>query len=99
MTDRFTPNAIPPHDAPQGVLAWIELPTGNVYLDSSYIWIDPQNSDRSDILNRSVRYLKPGPADGSLLKFHCMFIRAFYWDEYPIFQRILDDFGNENTIY
>lgn len=101
LTDKFTNDAIPPFDAPQEVLAWIQLPTGNVYLRSDWQWVDPQDEIRGSILNRSMRYLSPGPAQGPLFEYHLMFISVFYGHRYPVFARTRkpDDFSEEPVIH
>lgn len=99
LTDKFTDDAIPPFDAPTGVLAWIELPTGNVYLQSDFQWIDREDLIRSRILNNCLKVLAPGPAEGPLIAYHCMFVRIFYGHRYPVYQRIVAYLDDADTVY
>lgn len=97
--------AMPPFNAPQGILAWIEIPTGNVYLLSDYQWVDPDEPVRGKIINRAIKFLAPGPEQGTLLAYHVMFIQVYYKHQYPVFH--LDyatfeqsgEFGDDDMIY
>lgn len=99
FTDRFTPNAAPPSDAPPGVLAWIELPSGNIYLQENHQWIDYKYPTRSASLNSCVRVLSPGPSTGSRLAFQCMFISAYFQNKYPVYRRVIEYYDEEGSIY
>lgn len=98
MADEFTDGAIPPADAPEGVLAWIELPHGNIYLDSELEWITPSDPGQAAILNHVARFHHSGPSGGCYIAQSCKAISDFYDNQYPVYKKITED-GPPGTVY
>lgn len=99
FTDQYGNEKLPPFDAPQGVLAWAELPSGTIYLQENYQWFDRDDPGRARILNNCLKVLSPGPWAGSTLGYYCNFVSAFYENKYPVFKRGIVDLGGPDVIY